>query len=208
MKKILVATFVAIACAAALAIGGIFACTVQNQQQSEQAAEAEATQQEADLSGINEVAELTTIEARYHQVAKFTYEADEGLTGIWKHGYKKAWREFDGRAYFGIDASKVATLREGNVITIKMPRATLVGDPKIIKMDKLIVKTGFFTDFTDEDEQEMTRIAQEDFRNKAASDTSMINQATENAENILKRWAESVGKTCGDDFTVQFEYID
>ena len=54
----------------------------------------------------------------------------------------------------------------------------------------------------------MTRIAQEDFRNKAASDTSMINQATENAEKILKRWAESVGKTCGDDFTVQFEYID
>ena len=208
MKKILVATFVAVACAAALAIGGIFARTAQNQQQSEQAAEAEATQQEADLSGINEVAELTTIEARYHQVAKFTYEADEGLTGIWKHGYKKAWREFDGRAYFGIDASKVATLREGNVITIKMPRATLVGDPKIIKMDKLIVKTGFFTDFTDEDGQEMTRIAQEDFRNKAASDTSMINQATENAEKILKRWVESVGKTYGEELTVKFEYID
>lgn len=208
MKKILVATFVAIACAAALAIGGFSVYTAQKQQQSEQAAEAEATQQEADLSGINKVAELTTIEARYHQVAKFTYEADEGLTGIWKHGYKKAWREFDGRAYFGIDASKVVTSREGNVITIKMPRATLVGDPKIIGMDKLIVETGFLTDFTDEDEQEMTRIAQEDFRNKAASDTSMINQATENAEKILRRWAESVGKTCGDDFTVQFEYID
>lgn len=69
MKKILVATFVAIACAAALAIGGFSVYTAQKQQQSEQAAEAEATQQEADLSGINEVAELTTIEARYHQVA-------------------------------------------------------------------------------------------------------------------------------------------
>lgn len=208
MKKKLLIPIVAIACAAALAISGFSVYTAQKQQQREQAAGAEATQQEADLSGINEVAELTTIEARYHQVAKFTYEADEGLTGIWKHGYKKAWREFDGRAYFGIDASKVVTSREGNVITIKMPRATLVGDPKIIGMDKLIVETGFLTDFTDEDEQEMTRIAQEDFRNKAASDTSMINQATENAEKILRRWAESVGKTCGDDFTVQFEYIE
>lgn len=208
MKKKLFIPIVAIACAAALVIAGFSIFKAQNQQQSEEAAEAEAAQQKADLSGINEVAELTTIEARYHQVAKFTYEADEGLTGIWKHGYKKAWREFDGRAYFGIDASKVVTSREGNVITIKMPRATLVGDPIITKMDKLIVKTGFLTDFTDEDEQEMTRIAQEDFRNKAAGDTSMINQATENAEKILKRWAESVGKTCGDDFTVQFEYIE
>lgn len=208
MKKKLAVTFVVIACAATLAIGGIIGHMAQTQQQSEQAAEAEAAQQEADLSGINEVAELTTIEARYHQVAKFTYEADEGLTGIWKHGYKKAWREFDGRAYFGIDASKVVTSREGNVITIKMPRVTLVGDPKIIKMDKLIVKTGFFTDFTDEDEQEMARIAQEDFRNKAASDTSMINQATENAEKILRRWVESVGKTYGEELTVKFEHIE
>lgn len=208
MKKILVATFAVIACASALAIGGFSVYTAQKQQQSEQAAEAEAAQQEADLSGINEVAKLTTIEARYHQVAKFTYEADEGLTGIWKHGYKKAWREFDGRAYFGIDASKVTPSREGNTITVKMPRATLIEDPKIIKMDKLIVETGFLTDFTDEDEQEMARIAQEDFRNKAASDTSMINQATENAEKILKRWVESVGKTYGEELTVKFEYID
>lgn len=208
MKKKLVVTFVVIVCATTLAIGGFSLFTAQNQQQSEQAAEAEAAQQEADLSGINEVAELTTIEARYHQVAKFTYEADEGLTGIWKHGYKKAWREFDGRASFGIDASKVVPSREGNTITVKMPRATLIEDPKIIKMDKLIVETGFLTDFTDEDEQEMTRVAQEDLRNKAASDTSMINQATENAEKILKRWVESVGKTYGEELTVKFEYID
>lgn len=89
-----------------------------------------------------------------------------------------------------------------------MPRATLVEDPKIIGMDKLIVETGFLTDFTDEDEQEMTRTAQEDLRNKAASDTSMINQATENAEKILKRWVESVGKTYGEELAVKFEYID
>lgn len=208
MKKKLVVTLVVIVCAATLAIGGFSLFTAQNQQQSEQAAEAEAAQQEADLSGINEVAELTTIEARYHQVAKFTYEADEGFTGIWKHGYKKAWCEFDGRAYFGIDASKVMPSREGNTITVKMPRASLIEDPKITKMDKLIVETGFLTDFTDEDEQEMTRIAQEDLQNKAASDTSMINQATENAEKILKRWVESVGKTYGEELTVKFEYID
>lgn len=208
MKKKLVVTFVVIVCIATLAIGGFSVYTAQKQQQSEEAAAAEAAQQEEDLSGINEVAELTTIEAHYHQVAKFTYEADEGLTGIWKHGYKKAWREFDGRAYFGIDASKVATSREGNVVTIKMPRATLVEDPKIIGMDKLIVETGFLTDFTDEDEQEMTRTAQEDLRNKAASDTSMINQTTENAEKILKRWVESVGKTYGEELAVKFEYID
>ena len=54
----------------------------------------------------------------------------------------------------------------------------------------------------------MTRTAQEDLRNKAASDTSMINQATENAEKILKRWVESVGKTYGEELAVKFEYID
>ena len=64
------------------------------------------------------------------------------------------------------------------------------------------------TDRIDRVDEVIYGSAQEDFRNKAASDTSMINQATENAEKILKRWAESVGKTCGDDFTVQFEYID
>lgn len=198
------------ACTLAVGLLAASGCAtqIQQQEQSGEAAETEASQQEADFSSISDIANLTTIEAQYHDVAKFSYEADEGLTGIWKHGYKKAWREYDGRAYFGIEASMVETSREGDVVTVKMPHATLVGEPKITKMGELIVETGFLTDFTAEDETEMNKLAQEQLRNTAANDTSMINRATNNAQKILKQWAESVGVACGENLEVNLEFVD
>ncbi|WP_322354250.1 DUF4230 domain-containing protein [Paratractidigestivibacter sp.] len=214
-KKILIALLV-VACAVGIGLAGFFGYRALAPQQAEETTESEtteptetaATSEEADFSSISDVASLTTIEACYHHVAKFTYEADEGLTGVWKHGYKKAWREYDAKAYFGIDASKVTTSREEATVTVKMPHATLVGEPKITGMGNLIVETGFWTDFTDEDEQQMSRIAQEGIANKASNDTSMINRATENAQKILKQWAQSVGKAYGEDLTVEFEFVD
>lgn len=208
MKRKVVIPLVVVACVIGIGLAGFFGYRALTQQQVDAAAKTETVQEEADLSSISEVATLTTIEARYHDIAKFSYDADEGLTGIWKHGYKKAWREYDARAYFGIDASKVTTLREGTTVTVKMPHAALVGEPKIIKMDKLIVETGFLTDFTDEDEQEMNRTTQEAIQNKASADTANINHATENAQNILRQWVKSVGNACGEDLTVEFEFID
>lgn len=169
---------------------------------------AEEAQEETDLSSIQETAKLITVEALYHNVAMFSYDADEGLTGLWKHGYKKAWCEYDARVYFNLDVSKVSTSRNGNKVTVRIPRASLYGEPKITSMGDPIVETGFFTDFTSEDEQKMIAIAQEKLTEKAANDETLINQATENAEKILTQWVQSTGRACGEELKVSCELVD
>lgn len=204
-KKIALIVF-----AAALIVGAIalFAYLAAGQNQTETAKEVASTHKKTDLSSINDVAKLITLEARYHDVSKFSYDADEGITGLGRHGYKKAWREYDAKARFGINASKVKPIRDGNTVTIEMPHAALVGEPKITKMYELISETGFLTDFSVEDERTMNRLALKDVKKKAKNDTSMINQATENAQKILKQWVQSMGKACDEDLTVEFKLVD
>lgn len=168
----------------------------------------EGTQEETDLSGIQETAKLITVEALYHNVAMFSYDADEGLTGLWKHGYKKAWCEYDAKVNFSLDTNKVSTTRNGNSVTVRIPRASLYGEPKITSMGDPIVETGLFTDFTPEDEQKMVALAQEELTNKAANDETLINQATENAEKILTQWVQSTGRACGEELRVTCELVN
>lgn len=208
MKKQPRIALIAIACVTALGIAGFLGCQVIIQSQSNDAESSETAQEQTDLSSIKEVASLTTVEALYHNVAKFSYDADEGPTGLFKHGHKKAWCEYDARVCFSLDVNKVSTVREGNTITVKMPQANLTGDPKITKMGTPIVETGFLTEFTSEDEQKMISIAQDDLRNKATNDETLINQATENAKKILQQWVQSTGKSQGEDLTVNFVIVD
>lgn len=200
LRNVLIAFFVL----GVVLLAGFYGYELATNQQEPK--EEETVVEEADLSGIKEVASMTTVEALYHGVAKYTDDL-EGLEGIWTHGYKKAWREYDASVSYGIDASKVSTSRQGNVVTVKMPRATLTKDPRVVNSGDLLVDTGIFTEFTKQDEKTMMASAEEDAKTECENDTTLINRATENAQKIMERWVQSMGKSYGEDLKVEFEIV-
>lgn len=170
--------------------------------------QAETVKASPNFSGYESIAELSTIECYYHNVAMFNQEADSGVFGIMNHGYKKAWFEYSGIVRMGIDAYKVSISDpdENNVVTVAIPYARLIGDPDVDEssITEPLVETGWLTELTAEDKLAMFAEAQQKMRDAAESDDALLAQARTRAKDILEQYVKSVGKQIGQDYTVNF----
>lgn len=168
----------------------------------------EKTKVAPNFSGYESIAELSTIECYYHNVAKFSRDADSGVFGFMNHGYKKAWFEYSGVVRMGIDAYKVTISEpdENNVVTVSIPYARLIGDPDVDEnsMTEPLVETGWWTELTAEDKLAMFSEAQQKMREAAESDDALLAQARTRAKDILEQYVKSVGNQIGEDYTVAF----
>lgn len=160
------------------------------------------------FSGYESIAELSTIECYYHNVAKFSKDADSGVFGFMKHGYKKAWFEYSGIVRMGIDAYKVDISQpdEDNVVTVTIPYARLMGDPDVdeTSLTEPLVETGWWTELTAEDKLAMFSEAQTKMREAAESDDALLAQARTRAKDILEQYVKNVGQQLGEEYTVNF----
>ncbi len=170
--------------------------------------QAEAVKASPNFSGYESIAELSTIECYYHNVAKFSQDADSGLFGFMNHGYKKAWFEYSGVVRMGIDAYKVSISQpdENNVVTISIPYARLIGDPDVDEssITEPLVETGWWTELTAEDKLAMFAEAQQKMREAAESDDALLAQARTRAKDILEQYVKNVGQQLGEEYTVTF----
>lgn len=160
-----------------------------------------------DFSGAQEIAELSTFDCYYHNVAKLSQNSD-WIFGLFGHGYKKMWIEYDGIVHMGIDASKV-TISEpdaNNVVTVAVPQAKILGmeDLDEDSLSEPLVETGFLTDISAEDKKSMLATAQSSMREQAENDDSLLAGAREQAKTILEQYVKSVGDTLGETYTVKF----
>ncbi len=170
--------------------------------------QAETVKANPNFSGYESIAELSTIECYYHNVAKFNREADNGIFGIMNHGYKKAWFEYSGVVRMGIDAYKVSISNpdENNNVTVSIPYARLIGDPDVDEstITEPLVETGFWTELTAEDKLAMFAEAQQKMREAAESDDALLAQARTRAKDILEQYVKNVGQQIGQEYTVTF----
>lgn len=170
--------------------------------------QAEKTAATPNFSGYASIAELSTIECYYHNVAKFSREADSGVFGFMNHGYKKAWFEYSGVVRMGIDAYKVSISQpdENNNVTVSIPYARLIGDPDVDEnsMTEPLVETGWWTELTAEDKLAMFSEAQQKMKEAAESDDALLAQARTRAKDILEQYVKNVGERIGVEYTVTF----
>lgn len=159
----------------------------------------------ADFSNAQEVAKLATFECTYHNVVRIERDRDWVLTD---HGRKQEWFEYNAVVSFGIDASKVeisAPDRNG-VVKISIPKGQVLKDPKIPaeSMSDPVDDNGFLTEVTDEDRKKALTKAQQETRERACSDDSMIAAARDSAKTLLEAYVKNVGKTIGEDYRVKW----
>ena len=159
-----------------------------------------------DFSSIKSVCELSTLKCYYHNVA--TYEKNaHGLLKVFGSGYKKIWIEYSGIVNLGIDINKVDISEPdtNNVITIKIPDAE-VQSTSLDKstLSEPLTDKGVFTKITTEEKTEALSSAQQNMKETAQKDTSLLAQAKEHAKLILQGYINNLGEEFNEEYTIKW----
>lgn len=162
--------------------------------------------QKPDFSSIKSVCELSTLKCYYHSVA--TYEKNaHGLLKVFGSGYKKIWIEYSGIVNLGIDINKVDISEPdtNNVITIKIPDAE-VQSTSLDKstLSEPLTDKGVFTKITTEEKTEALSSAQQNMKETAQKDTSLLAQAKEHAKLILQGYINNLGEEFNEEYTIKW----
>ena len=158
--------------------------------------------EEPDFSGYTKIAELATVECRFHNVAEIYNDGTNMLFGI-NVGYKKAWFEYDGTVQLGVDVSKVDVSKpdENNVVTITLPNAQVLGQPQADEstFSDIYSDTGLLTPITtvDQSQNEMVKSAE--------GNSALMSSARERAKTLLSRYVTGIGERMGEKYEVQFK---
>lgn len=178
----------------------------------------EDTQKTIDIKAerIKSVCELATLECYYHNVAKY-----EKTSGGFGQKDRRFWLEYNGKAKFGIaDLNRVVIVTEGNNINIDIPKPILISTTP----DKNIDRDSFVEDenkyglnlgvklfenkITAKDQTEAIDQAENQIREKFASDNYYINKARENAKELIKSYVDSVSSLANKEYVVTFNDLD
>ena len=162
----------------------------------------------AEFSAVDKICELATLKCYYHNVLEDEKQPD-GLFkyGLFQYGYKKFWMEYDGIVNVGVDVSEVVINKpnENGVVQIYVPKAKILDvDVDEESISDLISDTGVFTTITTDDQAKAYSHAQENMRECAESDTSILNAAHRNAKELLKQYIINVGEQIGQNYTVEW----
>lgn len=162
--------------------------------------------QKPDFSSIKSVCELSTLKCYYHNVA--TYEKNaHGLLKVFGSGYKKIWIEYSGIVNLGIDINKVDISEPdtNNVITIKIPDAEVQSTSlDQSTLSEPLTDKGVFTKITTEEKTEALASAQQNMKETAQKDTSLLAQAKEHAKLILQGYINNLGEEFNEEYTIKW----
>lgn len=164
--------------------------------------------EEPDFSGYTKIAELATVECRFHNVAEIYNDGTNMLFGI-NVGYKKAWFEYDGTVQLGVDVSKVDVSKpdENNVVTITVPNAQVLGQPQADEstFSDIYSDTGLLTPITTVDQSAALEEAQNEMIKSAEGNSALMSNARERAKTLLSQYVTKIGDRTGKKYEVQFK---
>lgn len=164
--------------------------------------------EKAEFSDVSKICELATLKCYYHDVAEFQKDPD-GLFkyGLFQYGAKKMWLEYNGIVKIGIDVGqvKVEEPTEEGVVRIYVPQATILD----VYADKDTISdpiedNGKFTEITADEKAQAFSAAQATMKENANQDSSLLNQARNNAKELLKQYVVNVGKQIGQKYSVEW----
>ena len=186
-----------------LALAAILGCTACGQKE-------EAPTVEPDVTEMRAICELSAMDCYYHNVAKyFEEDAQKGFLGIGKKD-KRFWIEYSGVVRMGIDASLVKVEVEDTQVTITIPEAKVLEctvDSDSLSQDSYIVdKKSAKVEAADE--VLAVSEAQRQLEETAAKDTTLLANAQQRAQSLLKEYINNIGEAVGKEYNIDWIYVD
>lgn len=186
-----------------LALAALLGCTACGQKE-------EAPTVELDVTEMRAICELSTMDCYYHNVAKyFEEDAQKGFLGIGKKD-KHFWIEYSGIVRMGIDVSLVNIEVEDTLVTITIPEAKVLKctvNSDSLSQDSYIVDTDS-AKIEAADEVLAFAEAQRQLEETAAKDKTLLANAQQRAESLLKEYINNIGEAVGKEYKIDWIYVD
>lgn len=188
---------IALAVLAAAMLGGLMSCGKKD-------GESEDSKPIIKESQMKEIAELSTLECSFHNVAK--YHRDNA-SGWWIFSKDKDfWIEYTGIVKIGIDISLIKFTIDGNDVTIGIPPAQI----QSCKVDESSFNEGCFivadgsAKPTANDTIEALKKAQADMLDTVSQDSKLLESARDRAKQLLEDYVKNIGKLSETEYNVIF----
>lgn len=167
-------------------------------------------QKDIELKEMRAITELATVECYYHNVAKSDEPTNKTWYEFWKKENIRFWVEYDGIVWIGIDASSINFNVDGEQVFITLPKA-IVLDAKVDP--KSLTKDSFYYDANSEkpnenDEKKAFSEAQQHMKDSAAANQALLNNAEDNAIELIENYVKSVGEVTGIDYKITWKEIE
>ena len=157
---------------------------------------------------VKTICQLAVLECEYHNLAKF--EQKDASKFLWMTKDKRFWVEYSATTVLGIDVNQVSMELQGDVVNITLPKAQVL-DCKVngdsLSKDSYIVDKAS-APVTAEDEVYAFQEAQASLRQDVEADQNMLNLAQKRAEELLRKYVNSLAKATGTEYQVEFHYIE
>lgn len=173
-----------------------------------------------EYSSVSEICELATLRTYYHNVAVYERKpegAEKIISDIltWpfnellKTGYKQFWMEYSGKVDIGIDLKKDRILinnpDDGGIVEIYVPDARVLSiDADSDSFSDPVDETGLLASISGEERAATYAAAQNNMRQEAENDQSLLRRAKNNAKTLLERYIVNLGKEMGVEYTVRW----
>lgn len=156
---------------------------------------------------VSRICELATLKCYYHNVAEYENQAPIFQYGLFRYDYKKFFVEYSGIVEVGIDASQIVVNPPSadGTVEVHVPNAKILN--VYADKDSLsepISDVGLFTRVNAEEIATAFSEAQKAMREEAESDSTMLNQAKENAMDLLEYNIVNAGTQVGKEYTVKW----
>ena len=158
---------------------------------------------------VKTICQLAVLECEYHNLAKYQ-DGQKVERFLWMTKGKRFWVEYSATVVLGIDADQVSMERQGDVVSITLPRARVLnckvnGDS--LSKDSYIVDKDS-APVTAQDEVAAFQDAQDGLQKTVEADNNMMNLAQKRAEELLRNDVNSLAKATGTEYQVEFHYIE
>ncbi|MDE6635399.1 MAG: DUF4230 domain-containing protein [Lachnospiraceae bacterium] len=163
---------------------------------------------EPQVSEMKSICELATMDCYYHNVAKYKEEDASGFL-FWKKD-KHFWIEYAGIVTIGIDASLVDIEVEDEQVTIKIPPAKVLSckvDEDTLSEDSFIIDKNS-ADIDAQDQTEVFKAAQNNMKESAAQDSTLLTNAQARAQKLLEDYVNNIGELIGKQYKIKWVYLE
>ncbi len=161
-----------------------------------------------EITEIRAICNLATLKVTYNNVAKYEKNKGEGITH-WFEKDREMWIEYKGSAKLGIDMSKVKMTIEEDIITISMPKATVLStnyenleDAKYVFSDDGLNKN----EFTTEEQREAVKEAQNEMKKNIEGNDQLLNNAQTRAEKLIENYINELGNLTKISYKIKYVY--
>lgn len=167
---------------------------------------------EKNLSKIELSGDLVTLETYYHNVAEVEKDAGTGIAH-WFEKDRKLWIEYTGIVKVGIDLSNVKINTKGDIITVFIPKAKIIGKPNVLaeefnKKSFLDSKDGILNknELTTQDATKAMAFAQSTMQDSVRNDSQLLKTAQKRARNLIEEYINQFSGISDTLYTIKWEY--